>query len=125
MAVPERILVRNETRDSILAESADVANTGSKRRKGLLGRNTLPAGQGLWIVPCESIHTFGMKFPIDVLYLDRKRRVRKLLKTMKPWGLSMCLLADSVLELPAGTIEQTGTQMGDQLHFLVHDGAAV
>jgi uncharacterized protein len=112
------MLVRNETRNRILAESVDVADSSAKRQKGLLGRDSLPTGQGLWIVPCESVHTFGMRFPIDVLYLDRKKRVRKTRQTMVPWRVSMCLLAHSVLELPAGVIAQTGTQPGDQLDFV-------
>jgi uncharacterized protein len=78
----------------------------------------LAPGQGLWIVPCEAVHTCGMKFPIDVLYLDRKKRVRKLRRAMVPWRFSVCFLAHSVLELPAGVIEQTGTERGDQLDFI-------
>lgn len=115
---PEVMLVRNETRNSVLADSADVADTSAKRQKGLLGRDSLPAGNGLWIVPCEAVHTCGMRFPIDVLYLDRKKRVRKLRRAMAPWRLSICLLAHSVLELPAGMIQQTETQAGDQLDFV-------
>jgi uncharacterized protein len=115
------MLVRNETRDSVLAESADVADSSAKRQKGLLGRDSLPAGSGLWIVPCEGVHTCGMRFAIDVLYLDRKKRVRKVRRAMAPWRFSMCLLAHSVLELPAGVIQQTGTKPGDQLNFVVHE----
>jgi hypothetical protein len=111
------MFVRNETRNSVLADSAEIADTAAKRRHGLLGRDNLANGQALWIVPCEGVHTWGMRFPIDVLYLDRKKRVRKVRRVMKPWRLSMCLLAHSVLELPAGIIEQTGTQPGDQLHL--------
>jgi uncharacterized protein len=110
-----RMLVRNETRNSVLAELADIADTSTKRRKGLLGCDSLPIGNALWIVPCESVHTYGMRFPIDVVYLDRKKRVRKLRRAMPPWRLSLCLFAHSVLELPAGVIEQTKTQPGDQL----------
>ena len=109
------VLVRNETRDRILAESAEVADSSAKRKKGLLGRNTFVRGEGLWIVPCEGVHTWGMKFPIDVLYLDKKSRIRKVLRAMMPWRLSVCLSAHSVLELPAAVIEETGTQPGDQL----------
>jgi uncharacterized protein len=116
---PKAMLVRNVTRNSVLAETADIADTSGQRQKGLLGRDNLPVGQGLWIVPCESVHTCGMKFAIDVLYLDRKKRVRKLRRSMLPWRLSMCLLAHSVLELPAGTIEQTGTTAGDQLELVL------
>jgi uncharacterized membrane protein (UPF0127 family) len=106
-------------RNSVLAKSAEVADTSAKRQEGLLGRDALPSAHGLWIVPCESIHTCGMRFPIDVLYLDRKKRVRKLRKAMLPWRFSMCLLAHSVLELPAGLVEQTETEPGDQLHIVL------
>ena len=109
------MLVRNETRNSVLAELMEVADTSAKRRKGLLGRDSLPIGHALWIVPCESVHTYGMRFPIDVLYLDRKKRVIKLRRAMPAWRLSLCLFAHSVLELPAGTIESTKTEPGDQL----------
>jgi uncharacterized protein len=111
------MLVRNETRNTVLADAAEIADTSAKRCRGLLGRDHLPHGQALWIVPCEGVHTWAMKFPIDILYLDRKNRVRKVRKVMKPWRLSLCLLAHSVLELPAGIIEQTGTQPGDQLNL--------
>ena len=107
--------MRNITRGVVLADSADLADTSAKRRTGLLKHTGLEPGEGLWIVPCESVHSFFMKFTIDVLYLDRTRKVRGLRANMKPWRLSACLPAHSVLELPAGTIERTGTQKGDQL----------
>lgn len=69
----------------------------------------------MWIVPCESVHTFFMKFPIDLVYLDKKRRVLKVRPAVPAWRLSACLRAHSILELPAGTIERTGTAPGDQL----------
>jgi uncharacterized membrane protein (UPF0127 family) len=109
--------VRNTTRESILASAADIADTSAKRQKGLLAHEVLLPGQGLWIVPCQGVHTWMMKFPIDVLYLDRRKRVKKVRRTMRAWRLSFCLTAHSVLELPAGTIERTLTQPGDQLQF--------
>jgi hypothetical protein len=111
------MVVRNETRGSVIAELAVIADTSAKRRKGLLGRDSLPNGHALWIVPCESVHTCGMRFPIDVVYLDRKHIVRKVCRAIPPWRLSMCLLAHSVLELPAGTSELTRTEPGDQFRF--------
>ena len=77
----------------------------------------LEAGAGLWIVPCESVHTFFMKFPIDLVYLDRQRRVRKVRHAVPAWRMSACLSAHSVLELPAGTAQQTGTAVGDELEI--------
>ena len=114
----DQMIVRNETRRSIIAHVTDVANTSAKRRKGLLGTDRLPDGHALWIVPCESVHTCFMRFPIDLVYLDRQYRVCKVRKAVPAWRVSMCLIAHSVLELPAGFIEKTGTQTGDQLTFL-------
>ncbi|MGB9415126.1 MAG: DUF192 domain-containing protein, partial [Acidobacteriaceae bacterium] len=91
------------------------------RRKGLLGRSGLREGEGLWIVPCESVHTIGMQFAIDLVYLDRKHRVRKVRSSVPAWRMSACLLAHSVLELPAGTIERTETMAGDQILLSLPD----
>lgn len=113
----QKIVVWNQTRTTILADAAEIAATSAKRRKGLLTRAYLLDGEGLWIVPCEAIHSFGMNFPIDVVYLDRERRVKKVRIEMKPGRLSVCLLAHSVLELPIGTIGRTNTQLGDQLEL--------
>lgn len=112
-----RLRVSNLTRRTVLATSLEVANTSAKRNKGLLGRESLAPGDGLWILPCEAVHTFWMRFPIDLVYLDRKNRIRKLVREVPAWRLSACLLASSVLELPAGTIRETRTEPGDALEF--------
>lgn len=112
-----KIRVWNRDRNTVLAEAAEVAGTSEKRRRGLLGRTHLEPGAGLWICPCESVHSFGMKFAIDLVYLDRRRRIRKVRPNLVPWRISACLTAHSVLELPVGTIEATRTERGDQLEF--------
>ena len=112
---PLKIL--NLTREVVLAQHVEVADHGAARRKGLLGRNSLPPGEGLWIVPCESVHTFGMKFPIDLVYLDRNKKVKKIRNGVPPWRLSACLSAHSVIELASGTVEITRTKPGDKLEF--------
>jgi len=109
--------VSNLTRNTVLTTCMEVANSASKRNKGLLGRECLPPGEGLWICPCESVHTFWMRFPIDLVYLDHKKRIRKLVGEVPSWRLSACLSAHSVMELPAGTIRDTQTQLGDILEF--------
>ena len=111
------ICVRNETRKTVVATAADVADTIAKRRLGLLKKEKLEPGEGLWITPCESVHTFFMRFAIDLVYLDRKKRVRKVRHAVPPWRISSCLAAHSVLELPAGAAAESGTQPGDQLVF--------
>jgi len=109
--------VRNTTRGTLVAEAADIANTSATRRTGLLNHEGLKPGEGLWIVPCEAVHTFKMKFEIDVLYLSKSKRVVKIRHSMPKWRMSMCLWAHSVLELPAGMANATSTQPGDQLEF--------
>jgi uncharacterized membrane protein (UPF0127 family) len=110
-----KVLVRNHTRDTILGEAVEIADTSEKRRVGLLKHERLEPGSGLWIVPCESVHTFFMKFPIDLVYLDKQRKVRKVRHAVPAWRLSACLTAHSILELPAGTVEKSGTVPGDEL----------
>jgi len=112
-----RMRVTNVTRGTVLATALETADSGPKRNKGLLGRAGLAEGGGLWIVPCESVHTFFMKFAIDLVYLDKKNRVKKVRSAVGPWRLSACLSAHSILELPAGTILATETQAGDLVEF--------
>ncbi len=110
--------VRNATRSNTeLANAVAVADSSAKRRTGLLKHTSLSSGEGLWIVPCEAVHTWGMKFPIDVVFLSRKKRVVKTRKAMGRRRMAFCLWAHSVLELPAGILEQTGTEKGDELVF--------
>ena len=110
--------VRNVTRNVSLGERIDVADTSQKRRTGLLKHSGLTDGTGLWIVPCEAVHTWGMKFEIDVVFLNKQRKVLKVRKSMGRRRLALCLPAHSVLELPAGKLEATGTQAGDQLELI-------
>jgi len=110
-----KVLVRNHTRNTILGDAVELADTSETRRVGLLKHERLEPGSGLWIVPCESVHTFFMKFPIDLVYLDKQRKVRKVRHAVPAWRLSACLTAHSILELPAGTAEKSGTLPGDEL----------
>jgi uncharacterized membrane protein (UPF0127 family) len=112
-----RLHVANVTRGTVLATRLEVADSGPKRNKGLLGRKGLGNGEGLWITPCESVHTFFMQFPIDLVYLDRKNRIKKVCDSVRPWRISVCFSAHSILELPSGTIRNTRTQAGDTLEF--------
>jgi uncharacterized membrane protein (UPF0127 family) len=111
------INVRNLTRETRLGDRVQLAGDGRNRRKGLLGRDGLASGEGLWIVPCEAVHTFGMRFRIDLVFLDRTNRILKIRSDVGPWRLSGCLRAHSVLELPAGTIRDTKTMPGDTLEL--------
>lgn len=111
------ISVSNLTRQTHIADRVQIAGNGRVRRKGLLGRKCLEDGEGLWIVPCEAVHTFGMRFAIDLVYLDRKHRVIKTTSQMRPWRASACLTAHSVIELAPDTIRKTRTMSGDTFAF--------
>lgn len=112
-----RMQVTNLTRKTVVADSVEVADSGPKRSKGLLGRKGLDPGTGLWIVPCEAVHTFWMQFPIDLIYLDRELRIKKLRSNVRPWRFSGCLTAHSVLELGVGSIQASQSMPGDKLEF--------
>jgi uncharacterized protein len=109
--------VVNETSGIGVAARVRVAGTSSERRKGLGGTDELSRGSGLWITPCEAIHTFGMRFPIDALFLDRHFRVRKITRSLRPRRICICLSASSVLELESGATIRCGVKLGDTLRF--------
>lgn len=119
-----RLRILNLSRHTVLADAVEVADRAAIRNKGLLGRHSISAGEGLWIVPCESVHTFGMRFSIDLVYLDRNKRVKKVRSDVPPWRVSACLAAHSVLELSPGTIQLTQTRPGDELEFSSTDHSA-
>lgn len=77
-----------------------------------------PPGRALWIVPSDGIHTFGMRFPIDAVYLDSGGKVLRLYRELAPWRIaSVIFRCRSVLELPPGTLDRTHTEVGDTLEF--------
>lgn len=101
-----------------LATQAARADTFLTRFKGLLGRESLPPGEGLHITPCNGIHMFFMKFAIDAVFLGADEKVVKCIHAIGPWRTTRTYPdAVSVLELPAGTLAATGTQERDQLRF--------
>jgi uncharacterized protein len=116
-----RLRVHNPSRQTTLADRALIADSSKTRKTGLLKHPGLERGEGLWITPCEAVHTIGMKFPIDVLFLDKKRKVVKIRAAMPRWRMAACLWARSVLELPSGMAEATNTTPGDQLEFETYE----
>lgn len=112
------VRVTNETRATLLAERCEVARSFLARGRGLMGRAALPAGAGMLIEPCSSVHSFFMRFPIDVVFVDRRHRVVGLAAAMPPnRPYAGAWRARYVVELPAGTIVATGTQLGDTLRI--------
>ena len=114
----QALIATNVTRGIVLADHGRVADTAWSRVVGLLRDKGLAEGDGLWIVPCNSIHSFAMKFVFDAIFLDRDLKIVHLMREMKPWRISAIKFdSHSVLELPAGLIAGTGTQIGDQLQM--------
>jgi uncharacterized membrane protein (UPF0127 family) len=110
----------NRTRRTYLATELDIASTHWSRFCGLMARDPgkFRAGQGLWITPSKGVHTWGMRFPIDVLYLDREKIVVHLEQDLKPWHFGPVeRKAASVLELPGQTVIMTRTSVGDHIEI--------
>ena len=117
-------VVINGARQTILASDLEVAETGWQRMRGLIGRSSrdFSKGKGLWIPSCEGIHTFGMAFAIDVAYLDSHYRVVHMYQNLRPFRVGKVKWSTkSVLELPAGTLDESFTKVGDFLKFHTSD----
>ncbi len=116
----------NQTRQLCLATNLAVAQTHWFRLRGLLGtsESDFRNGCGLWIRPCHGVHTLAMRFPIDVVYLDRSGTVVHLERNLRPWRFApVRMQAASVLELPINTVDSTGTAVGDRIGItLKEDG---
>ncbi len=111
----------NCTRQTLVASRLEVASSAWSRMKGLIGRSDADfvPGMGLWIVPAEGVHTIGMSFPIDVAYLNADRRVIHVYHRLAPMRVAALKWnAQSILELPAGTLAESGTENGDLVQIL-------
>jgi uncharacterized protein len=100
----------------VLAERLRVPRGAFGRGLGLMLRRELPAGEGMWITPCNGIHMFLMRFAIDAVFLDRRLRVVRVCAGLRPWRVvPLVLRAHSVVELPAGTVAGLGLERGEPL----------
>jgi hypothetical protein len=93
----------------------DVARSWRARLRGWLGRREAPASRGLWLVPCDSVHTFAMRFPVDLVFVNATGRILRVDHRVPPWRVRFCLGAYSVIELAAGRAEAMKLLAGDQL----------
>lgn len=110
--------VRNLDTGAVVADRASVAATRAARAVGLLNRDGLDPGEALWIAPSRGVHTFWMRFAIDVLALDDHGVVIDRVPNLKPWRVRLPRRGTAgVLELPAGTLERSGTQLGHRIEF--------
>ncbi len=111
-----QISIVNTTTNTTIASRANEADTFFLRLRGLLGRKSFKKGEALLIPRCQAVHSFFMKFPIDIVFVGADFSVIRTVKNLKQFRISSCYSAAyCVIELPAGTIEQTNTKMGDKL----------
>jgi uncharacterized protein len=118
----------NQTRQAYLATALAVADTHWTRLRGLLGLTSsdFRNGSGLWIVPCHGVHTLGMGFPIDVVYLDRALTVIHIQSDLRPWRFApVRTQAASVLELPCRKAAETRTAVGDKIEITIEKDGRV
>jgi len=112
-APPLRLV--NTTRGIVVAQVLQPAFDSAARKRGLLGRDGLPEGHAVVIAPCNAVHTFGMRFPIDILFVARDGRVVKVRRAVPRRRLAAAWGAFAVVELTAGALEASGTVAGDVL----------
>ena len=116
-------LVNDRTRTPI-ATDVELAETRRQRRRGLLGRDSLDPSAALWLAPCAAVHTAFMRFPIDVIFLDRDGLAVKLVSDLAPWRIAAAARARTVVELPAGSLRQHSIVVGDRLYIRANRAAA-
>jgi hypothetical protein len=111
-----QVFVYNKTKETFLAFRVNIADSGTSRLIGLLGRKSLNPDGGVWIVPANAIHTIGMLFSFDVVMIDKNFKVVSVKELVKPFRIILPKLrAESVIELPAHTIFRSRTEIGDEL----------
>ena len=108
-------VLTNTRTGKVVARQLLAAFDSASRRKGLLGRRSLPEGQAMIIAPCKSVHTFFMQFPIDIMFVSKDGRVLKTRSAVPARRATASLRAHAVIEMPAGTLERTDTVPGDTL----------
>lgn len=118
MSKPRRWICHNRTQDTVIATQVRKADHYFARLIGLLPKKALEEGEGLWIIPCSEIHSIGMRFVFDAIFLDKDLHVVHLMPEMKPMRISKMIKgAKTVLEIDGGMIARSQTQLGDQLSF--------
>lgn len=110
------MLVNARTSD-VVATTVELADTRAARNKGLLGRDRLDPNTALVLIPCFSVHTAFMRFAIDVIFVDRRGTVVRLVKNLVPWRIAASFRAHAVIELSAGALDTRDVRPGDRLYL--------
>lgn len=111
------VALMNERTRERLAASVEIAATRQARRRGLLGRDSLRASDAMLLAPCAAVHTAGMRFAIDVVFVDRQGFAVKVVRDLRPWRIALAAEARAVIELPAGSLRWGQVLVGDRLYL--------
>ncbi len=103
---------------NIIIPKVKQTETIVERTQGLLGKPPLGEDEALWIIPCNSIHTIGMKYSLDIIYVNRSGKVEKIIENILPLRASFCLSAHSTIELKAGAVAKTGIRVGHTIQWI-------
>ena len=112
-----QVLVNQRTRETV-ATDVELAATRQSRRRGLLGRDHLDASAAVVLVPCAAVHTAFMRFPIDIVVIDRQGFAVKIMKDVRPWSIVAAMRGHAVIEMAAGALKRHQVRLGDRLTLL-------
>ena len=111
------VALMNERTGERVAISVEIARTRKSRRRGLLGRDHLNAASAMLLAPCAAVHTAGMRFAIDVVFVDRQGYALKVIRDLRPWRIALAARARAVIEMPAGSLQYGQVLPGDRLYL--------
>jgi uncharacterized protein len=114
---PRPYVLRIDREGALLASRIELAGDSKSRRRGLLGRTGLPDGHVLVIAPCNGIHTFFMRFAIDVVFTDRQGRILTIARGLRPWRIAVSLRAVAAREFGSGAAGRAGARRGDRVEL--------
>jgi uncharacterized membrane protein (UPF0127 family) len=112
----------NSRSGAVLAATVELAVTSEERRRGLLGRDAMTPNTALVITRCAAVHTFWMRFPIDVAFVDSSGTVKKVVESLAPWRMTGALFASTAIEFPAGTLKHDVLRVGDRIFLTAEPG---
>ena len=116
-----RMMLVDERTHEVVASRVELAVTRRARRVGLLGRDRFDADAALVLAPCLAIHTAFMRFPIDVIFVDRRGRAVRVVQDLRPWRVAVAPRAHAAIELAAGTLRRHEVRVGDRLEVVALD----
>jgi uncharacterized protein len=115
-------MLMNARTEAPVAETVELAVTSAERRQGLLGRDSMAPGSALVITRCNAVHTFWMRFPIDIAFVNSSGIVKKIVRGLRPWRMAGALFASTTVEFPSGALTESVLKVGDRVYLTGQPG---